>query len=128
VVAVDGTNGDWGDPRVALTTVPGTAGREAALEARGVNGATLLVNDVIANVRDAPGLGGWVLRLIGFAGEKPHVPLPVKWMMIKDRAALAAEFRRWSLLPSLKRILVSHGEAIEDDPPHVLRELAASLS
>jgi hypothetical protein len=128
VVAVDATSADFGELDVMFVTVPGTSGREAALEARGANGTTLIVNDVIGNVRDASGVSGWFLRLMGFAGEKPHVPLPVKWLMIKDKPALAAELRRWSLLPSLKRILVSHGAPIEDDPPRVLRELAASLS
>jgi hypothetical protein len=47
--------------------------------------------------------------------------------MIVDKAALAAQFRRWADLPSLKRILVSHGSAILEDPPRVLRQLAAFL-
>jgi hypothetical protein len=64
---------------------------------------------------------------MGFAGDEPHIPAPVKVMMINDKAALAAQLRRWAELPSLKRILVSHGSAIEDNPREILRELAASL-
>jgi hypothetical protein len=127
VVAVDATRAEFGDPGVAFVTVPGTRGREAALEAGGANGTTLVVNDVIGNVRDASGIGGWFLRLMGFAGDRPHVPIPVRMLMIRDKSALAAELRRWAELPSLKRILVSHGSAIEDDPRGVLRRLAASL-
>jgi hypothetical protein len=68
-----------------------------------------------------------MLRMMGFAGDEAHVPLPVKMTMISDKAALASRLRQWADLPSLRRILVSHGSTIEDDPRGVLRELAASL-
>jgi hypothetical protein len=78
-------------------------------------------------MRNTSGIGGWFLRMMGFAGDKPHVPVPVKMTMISDKAALAGQLRRWAALPSLKRILVSHGSTIENDPRGVLRELAVSL-
>jgi hypothetical protein len=34
----------------------------------------------------------------------------------------------WAELDSLRRILVSHGEAIEANPQHALRDLADSLA
>jgi hypothetical protein len=68
------------------------------------------------------------LRLMGFAGDKPHVPGPIKMMIIADKTALAAQLRQWAALPSLKRIIVSHGAIIETDPQGVLRNLAASLA
>jgi hypothetical protein len=126
-VPVDATHADFDDPDVVLVTVPGTREREAALEVRSPNGTTLVLNDVVGNIRDASGFGGWLLRVMGFAGDEPHIPAPVKVMMINDKAALAAQLRRWAELPSLKRILVSHGSAIEDNPREILRELAASL-
>jgi hypothetical protein len=64
---------------------------------------------------------------LGFAGHEPHIPLPVKFAMLKDKGAFAAQLKRWAELPSLRRILVSHGATIEDDPPAALRKLAASL-
>jgi hypothetical protein len=82
---------------------------------------------MIGNIRETSGFEGWFLRLIGFAGDEPHVPVPVKLTMIKDKAALAAQLRRWAV-PSLKRILVSHGSTIEDDPSGVLRKLAGALA
>lgn len=81
---------------------------------------------MVGNIQNASGFGGWFLRLMGFAGDEPHIPVPVKMTMIKDKAALAAQLRRWAV-PSLKRILVSHGATIEQDPPNVLRKLATSL-
>ena len=127
VVHVDATSADFGDPDLALITVPGTHEHEAALEVRRPNGTTLVLNDVVGNMRDTSGFGGWLLRMMGFAGDKPHVPFPVKLAMINDKAALAAQLRQWANLPSLKRILVSHGSTIDDDPRGALRELAASL-
>ena len=63
----------------------------------------------------------------GFAGDEPHVPAPVKLAMIEDKAALRDQLLRWAERDGLKRILVSHGEAITDDPGGALRDLAAAL-
>jgi hypothetical protein len=125
-VPVDCTTVNFGDPDVVLITVPGT--REAALEIRRLSGTTLVVNDIVGNIRDATGFGGWMLRLMGFAGDKPHVPAPVKMAMVDDKQALATQLKNWAELPTLKRIVVSHGEPIEDHPRQALRELAASLA
>jgi hypothetical protein len=127
IVHVDATSADFGDPDITLITVPGTREHEAALEIRRPNGTTLVLNDVVGNMQITSGFGGWLLRMMGFAGNKPHVPFPVKVAMIHDKAALAVQLRRWAELPALKRILVSHGSAIEDDPRGALRKLAVSL-
>jgi len=127
VVTVDATHVDFNDPGVTLVTVPGMRGHEAALEIRRPNGTTLILNDVVGNMRNTSGFGGWLLRRMGFAGEKPHVPFPIKMAMIRDKGALAQQLRRWADLPALKRIIVSHGSAIEDNPRGVLRDLAVSL-
>jgi hypothetical protein len=127
IVPVDAVKADFNDPNIVFIVVPGTGEREAALEVKGDNGATLILNDVVGNIRDARGFGGWFLRMMGFAGDKPHVPVPVKLTMIKDKRAFAKQLTKWAELPALKRILVSHGSTIEDNPRVVLRELAASL-
>ena len=56
------------------------------------------------------------------------IPRPVKWTVIKDRPALRAQFLQWAALPTLKRILVSHGEPIEHEPAEALRDFAQSLA
>jgi hypothetical protein len=127
VVLVDCNEVEFGDPGVKLVTVPGTDGRECALEVRGPDGLTLVLNDIVGNIRDEHGIGGWLLRRMGFAGDEPHVPGPVKRAMIEDKAALRAQLLRWSDDSSLRRIIVSHGETIDDEPDKALRELAASL-
>jgi hypothetical protein len=126
-VSVDATGADFGDPNVAFITVPGTGDNEAALEVVGPNGTTLILNDMVGNLRKTSGVGGWLLGLMGFAGEEPHIPLPVKLTMLKDKGAFAAQLRRWAELPSLRRVLVSHGVTIDENAPAALRKLAASL-
>jgi hypothetical protein len=128
VVPVDTTAPDFGDPDVQFMTVPGTRDREAALIVRTQNGTTLVLNDLVGNIRHASGFGGWFLRLTHFAGDRAQIPRPVKLTMVQDTNALRAQLRQWAEMASLKRILVSHGEPIEADPRQTLRELAGSLA
>lgn len=127
VVPVDLTGGEFVDPDVHFITVPGTKAREAALEINNPNGVTLVLSDLIANVRDAHGFSGLMFRLFGFAGDKPQVPLTSRMMLIDDKKAVAAQMLRWAEIANLRRIIVSHGEIIADDPRGVLRRLAAQL-
>ena len=128
VVPVDATEGDFGDSGVVFVTVPGTNRREAALEVNRGDELTLVLNDIVGNIRDEHGLGGWLLRRMGFAGDEPHVPGPVKFNMIEDKAVLREQLLRWAERGTLKRILMSHGEEIVDDPRGALRDLAAALT
>lgn len=128
VVRVDSTNPGFDDSYVHFITVPGTGQREAAMLVYTPRGATLVLNDLVGNIRQANGFGGWFLHKMKFAGAAPQIPLPVQWTLIDDRAALRAQFLLWSELPTLKRILVSHGEPIDEDPEVVLRDLAQSLA
>ena len=116
------------DPNVQFVTVPGTRGREAALVVRTPKGTTLLLNDVVGNIRDAAGFGGWLLHLAGFAGKEAQIPAVVKMAVIEDTNALRNQLLQWSEIDTLVRILVSHGSPIEDKPRQVLRELAGSLT
>lgn len=127
-VHVDTTNPSFDDPNVQFVTVPGTRGHEAALVIRSPNGTTLVLNDLVGNIRDESGFGGWLLRVMGFAGSEPHIPKPVKLILIADKEALRVQLLQWAELESLKRILVSHGSPIEDHPGETLRALASSLA
>ena len=127
VVPVDTAAPRFDDPNVQFVTVPGTRGREAALVVRTPNGTTLVLNDVVGNIRDAAGFGGWLLHLAGFAGKEAQVPAVVKMAVIDDTKALRTQLLQWAEIESLVRILVSHGSVIEENPRQVLRDLAASL-
>jgi hypothetical protein len=127
VVPVNATRGDFGDPSVVFMAVPGTEEQEAALEVHRPDGVTLVLNDLIGNIRDASGVSGWFLRMMGFAGDEPHIPFPVKRAVIRNRGLVRQQLLRWAELPLLRRILVSHGEVIEEQPAAALRKLAESL-
>lgn len=126
-VKVDATHDTLGDPQVKLVIVPGTGGHEAALEIRRASGLTLVLNDILANVAHPHGLGAHIMaRLFGFGVHHPQVPRPVRHGM-ESKVALAAQFDLWAADPDLRRIIVSHGDVIEDDPAKVLRTLADAL-
>jgi hypothetical protein len=128
VVPVDADDVDFKDANVRYLTVPGTDGREAALIVKTHSGTTLVVNDLIWNVQDRPGFGGWVFHALGLSGENPVVPFVAKLHSIKNKETLSAQFQAWAALGGLNRIIVSHGEIVGPEAPLVLRELAHSLA
>ena len=127
VVPVDTTEPRFDDPNVEFTEVGGTREREAALVVRTPTGTTLVLNDVIGNIHDGKGVGGWLLQAAGFAGESAQVPRVVKSMVVDDEKALRAQLLEWAAIESLERILVSHGAPIEGDVRQILRDVAGTL-
>ena len=128
VVPVDTVAPEFDDPNVQFVAVPGTRGHEAALVVRTPNGTTLVLNDLVGNIRSEPGSRSWLLQLAGFAGKEAQIPRVVKMVMIKDANALRAQLMQWAEIESLKRILVSHGSPIDQNPRQTLRDLAGSLA
>ena len=128
VVDVDRTDDMLGDPDADFMTLPGTGGHESALIVRRAGGTTIICNDVIGNVAHPKGIGAQIMgRLMGFGVSHPQVPRVVKHKVIDNEAALATQFEDWAADPALRRIIVSHGDIIEDDPGGVLRALAKDL-
>jgi hypothetical protein len=123
VVPANTSTPDFGDPTVRYVEIAG----DSALEVDGDDGLTLIVNDLIGDIHGEHGLGGWLLRVMGFAGDDPQVPAPVKLVLGKHKSEVAQHFRRWAERGDLKRIIVSHGETIDGDASGALRKLAASL-
>ncbi|HEV8247552.1 MAG TPA: hypothetical protein VGP93_17365 [Polyangiaceae bacterium] len=128
VVHVDATEADFGDPSVRYVTVPGTEGHEAALVVETSSGTTLVVNDLIWNVHNRKGFGGWLYRMFGLTGPEPRIASVVRLRKIKDKPAVRTQLEAWSHLQGLNRIIVSHGSIVERDPPAVLRTLADTLA
>jgi len=114
---------DFGDPTVRYLEIAA----DSALEVEGDDGLTVVVNDLIGDIHGEHGIGGWLLRTMGFAGDEPHVPAPVKLMLGKHKEEVANQFRRWADRADLRRIIVSHGDTMEQAPRETLRKLAASL-
>jgi hypothetical protein len=126
-VAVDATWADFGDPAVRLVDLPCAHGCEAALEVTTAHGVTLVVNELIGNIRDGINLERLQQQAIGLpAGTAPGTSTRDPDLFDR-RLALADRFRGWAMLSDLTRIVVTHGEIIEDDPQEVLGWLAAEL-
>jgi hypothetical protein len=127
-VQVDSTHDILGDRNVKFVVVEGTNEAEAALVVQRKDGATLVANDVIANLRHPHGLGARIIaRIAGFGVERPQVPRVVKRFMVQDKRKLASQLREWSAIPGLRRIIPSHGDLIER-PAAALRRMADELS
>ena len=107
---------------------PGTAFGEAALVVESEGGTSLAVNDVIFDLKNRAGLSGWLFKVVGMTGDEPHLPAPVKLRRVKDEAALRAQLEEWSRIPNLKRIIVSHGGIIAEQPAEALRHVAHALA
>jgi hypothetical protein len=128
VVPVDQSTADFGDPAVAFITVPGTGEREAALLVQSGTHLTLVINDLLFNAPTQEGFGGWIMEKLGMTGDEPHIPALVKLRQVKDKHALRHQLETWSHLPTLKRIIVSHGDIIDDDAWQVLERVAEDLA
>ena len=129
IIPVDATSDVMADPTVVFEAVPGVGGKEAALIIRRKGGTTLVLNDILANVRHPHGIGAHIMaRLLGFGVSRPMMPRVGRWMFVKDRRALAGAFRKWAKEPELKRIVVSHGDVLNIDPQTVLNRIAQDLA
>lgn len=127
-VPVDPTTDILGDPDADFAILPGTQERESALIVRRASGTTLILNDIIGHMRHPHGIGANVMaRLFRWGTSAPSVPRTARFQ-VKDGPALARQLRDWATLPGLKRIIVSHGDPIEDDPASVLREIAETYA
>jgi len=129
VVPVEATGDVLNDSEVRLETVAGVGELEGALLVRREGRLTLVVNDILANVRHPHGIGANIMaRLLGFGVRRPRMPRIGKRMFVKDIDALAGEFRRWAADPGLARIVVSHGDVIDENPRAVLERVASDLA
>jgi hypothetical protein len=130
VLPVDAVGDVLDDPDVHLEAVAGVNEVEAALLVTREGRLTLVLNDIVANVRHPHGFGANVMaRVLGFGVHHPEMPKVGRKMFVKDAGALAGELRSWADEPALERLVVSHGEVIEigDEPAEALREVAARL-
>jgi hypothetical protein len=128
VVPVNATSAELRDSRVRYMTVPGTDEGESALIVQTATGTTLVLNDLIWNVHDRTGLGGWLYRALHLTGPEPQIVNVIRMRKIKDRRAVSGQLESWSRLRGLNRIIVSHGDIVEGDTRTLLRNLALSLA
>jgi hypothetical protein len=127
IVAVDRSDGELGDPSVVLTFPACTGGREALLEVKHAGGTTVVINDLVMNMRHRRGPLGLLLRVMGFTADKPHVPPVTRLLIVKDKPGLKTLLQQLAATPDLKRVIVSHGEPLETGAAAGLREAVASF-
>lgn len=129
-VNVDAVEDILQDSDVQLEIVPGVGEMELAMTiTRSRSGRSLVLNDILANVRHPNGLGAHLMaRLFGFGVDRPKIPWIGKRMFVKDPHQLALAFAKWASYPDLQRILVSHGEIISDEPNQVLSKIGLDLT
>lgn len=127
-VTVDHTDDPFDDPAIGFAPVQGTGRREAAMIVTRGKRSTLVLNDLLANVRRPRGIGAHIMaRLGGFGVRKPRIPRPVLKKMVESERLLGASFARWSNMADLERIVVGHGDVIRRQPRRVCRRIGKEL-
>ena len=128
-VPVDATTDVLADADVDFVIAKGCREAESALVVRREAGTTMVINDLISNVRHPKGIGANIMaRLFGFGVHGPRIAREVKWLLVKDKPALAMQLRAWADDATLRRMIVSHGDIIDRAPGEVLRSVASSLA
>jgi hypothetical protein len=126
VVPVDDTSGDFGDPSVRFVAPDCTEARDCLLEVHSARGVTVVINDLVVNMPHQRGVGGMVFRMLGFTGPQPKVaPIP-RMMLVRDRAGLKSLLEELAARKDLVRVVMSHGQPIEQDCASALRAAAAT--
>jgi hypothetical protein len=127
IVPVDRSDGEVGDAGVTLTFPACTGAREALLEVKHPGGTTVVINDLVMNMRPFGGIQGLFFKLLGFTGPTPRVTLPTRLVLIKDKAGLKTLLQQLAAIPDLKRVIVSHGAPIESGAAEGLRQALATF-
>jgi len=127
-VNVDAAAADFADPDVIWHVIRGTGGHEVSLIVRRPSGTTIILSDLIGNLRRKGGFEGWMLHVMGFGDDHPTIPLVENVLMVANKGDLRQQFLDWANISDLRRIIVSHGEPLEADPAIALRELANNLT
>ena len=92
-----------------------------------IAGKTLLVADLVTNSPHVGGFSGFMMKLVGFTGPAPKLPMPVRKRVGKDLAAVKALMNELAAVEAWSRLIPSHGGIVETDGPAVLRAIASTL-
>jgi hypothetical protein len=111
------------DASVKLSYFDGTKQKEGYAEVRSADGTTLVINDVILNM---PKMGGLFGFLLGPTGQ-PSVPRFTRWFVAKDNGALGEHIERLSNIADLRRVVLSHGQNLEQKPAEALKTARATV-
>ena len=115
------------DAAVSLRHVEGLAAAEGVMSVHSSDGVTLVFNDLIFNAPHGHGITGFVFRYLTDSTGGPRVSRVLRWLVMKDRAALKGDLTSLAETPELRRVVVSHHRMIDDDAAGTLRAVAARL-
>jgi hypothetical protein len=113
---VDATHDIIGDPQISFHLIAGTRADEFAM--------------IVArpDVRRPQGLGASLMAsMLGFGVKRPRTSWPFRRRFVKDPAAMARQFHAWSSIEDLRRIIVSHGDVIDQHPRDALTTAASDF-
>jgi hypothetical protein len=113
---------------VRLHEVRGFKHGEIGYEIDTEGGKLLILSDSVANSDPSSGLGGFLMRMVtdGVKGRL-GVPRIVRFMMMKDKAAVRASLNKLAEIPNVKVLTVAHGRALTERCSEALKEAAAAL-
>ncbi len=92
-----------------------------------VSGKTLIVGDLLTNAPNGKGFTGFMMKLVGFTGPAPKLPMPVRRRVGRDLAAVRGLMNELAGLEGLERIIPSHGDVVETNARQTLRAVAQTF-
>lgn len=128
VVKVSGVYADFAsDAAVSLHLLDGVGDAEGYVRVEDESGVTIVMNDLVFNMPHLPGMQGFVLKHVTASTGGPKLTRVSRFFLVKDAARVRAQLEALAATPRLVRVIVSHHEAITDDPAAVLRRVAATV-
>lgn len=114
------------DAALSVETAAGTKNGEPVMIVNSPDGkrTSLVFADLFMNV---PAEGASLFaRVMGIAGG-PKLPWVIKMFFVKDKPALRAQYERLAALPTLCRLIPSHGNILTSDAASALKQVAATI-
>ena len=111
------------DPSLKVFRVDGFSTHEIVL----VTGKTLIVADLVTNAPHGKGFVGFMMKLMGFTGPAPKLPLTVRKRVGRDLPAVRALMNELAGVGGLERLIPTHGNVIETNAREALRAVAQSF-
>jgi len=127
VISVDGDfNLLPNDANLQIISIEGIRTGESGFLVNSNGQQSLIVTDLIFNVKHCGGLGGFIMRLIGSSGGPKVTPL-FKTFLVKNKLALKQSLMMIAQVPNLKRMVMAHGRIIDTNVMETLEQIALAL-
>ncbi len=128
VVPVAGGYDDFPeDEAVTVEHIRGTAEREGVMRVRPAGVTSLVFNDLVFNMNHMSGFQGRMLRWMGSSGGPRVTPIG-KFLLVRDAEEVSQHLLELSQLPMLSRLIIMHGDIVEEEASEVLLGVSNKLS